>query len=239
MFVVLLLLGLTRTADSNYRFHQDQGPTQAQIQRRQEHSNLYNGHGSFNLRELAAKTKPGEEVFVSQVCSMTAVMPDAPPFDLFSFLSGLSCNADAIVIGVIRDKASFLTDDDRYVFTDYTLTVDEVLKDDSVFPIELRSDIVVTRPCGTITLEGRTVRVTDVAVASFEQGRRYVLLLKRIPNAGTYGALSSQSGFELRDGQVLKTTEVFLGMESQNGEADFLSKLRIAAGNPCKHLKSR
>ena len=234
VFLGLLLLVLSQPADSSHCLAQDQDSTNTTTQRRHEHSNLYKGRGTGNLRRLAAKAKVGDELFSSQVCSMTVGLPYPPLFNLFDFLRGLSCEADAVVSGVIKDKASFLTDDEQYVFTDYTLTIEEVFKDDLVSPLEMRSDIVVTRPCGTITLDGRKVGVTDVTVSSFDLGSRYVLLLKRVPDAGTYSALTSQSGFELRDGKVLKTTEVYLGMESKDDASGFLTALRIAAGSCAK-----
>lgn len=232
VFLVLLLLASSEPADSKHRFRQDQDLTSTKTQRRNEHSKLYKGYGSGNLRKLAAQARVGDEVFSSQVCSMTMGMPYPPLFNLFDFLKGLSCDADAVVSGVIKDKASFLTDDEQYVFTDYTLTIEEVFKDDFASPIEMHSDIVVTRPCGTITLDGRKVGVTDVVMSSFDRGSRYVLLLKRVPDAGTYSALSSHSGFELREGHVLKTTKVYLGMESEDDASGFLTALRIAAA-PC------
>jgi len=234
IFSVLLLLASSQPADSNDRSHQDQDLTSAKTQRRNEHSKIYKGYGSENLRKLAAQAKVGDEVFLSQVCAMSGGMPDAPPFILFNFLRDLSCDVDAVVSGVIKDRTSFLTDDEQYVFTDYTLTIEEVFKDDSASPIEVHSDIVVTRPCGTITLDGRKVVVTSVTLNSFDQGSRYVLFLTRVPDAGTYSALNSPSGFELRDGHVLKTTEVFLGMESENDASSFLTALRIAAGSCSK-----
>ena len=176
----------------------------------------------------------GDEIFSSQVCSMTVGLPYPPLFNLFDFLKGISCEADAVVSGVIKDKASFLTDDEQYVFTDYTLTVEEVFKDDLTSPIEMHGDIIVTRPCGAITIDGRKVGVTDVVMKSLDKDGRYVLLLKRVPDAGTYSALSSHSGFELRDGRVIKTTEVYIGMETEDDASGFLTALRIAAGSCSK-----
>lgn len=234
LFLFLLLLAVSQPANSRHRFHQDQDSTSAKTQRRHEHSKLYKGRGAGNLRELAARAKAGDELFSSQVCSMTVGMEYPPLFNLLNFLRGLSCDADAVVSGVIKDKASFLTDDEQYVFTDYTLTIEEVFKDDLASPIEMHTDIVVTRPCGTITLDGRKVGVTDVVMSSFDLGSRYVLLLKKVPEAGTYSALTSHSGFELRDSKVLKTTEVYLGMEADDDASGFLTALRIAAGSCSK-----
>jgi hypothetical protein len=234
VILVLLLLASTQPTHARQRVAQDHNSPDAKNQRRHEHSKLYAGRGTGNLRKLAAEAEVGDEIFSSQVCSMTVGLPYPPLFNLFDFLKGISCEADAVVSGVIKDKASFLTDDEQYVFTDYTLTVEEVFKDDLTSPIEMHSEIVVTRPCGTITIDGRKVGVTDVVMKSLEKDGRYVLLLKRVPDAGTYSALTSHSGFELRDGRVIKATEVHLGMETEDDASGFLTALRIAAGSCSK-----
>lgn len=234
LFLFLLLLAVSQPANSRQRLLQDQDLTSAKTQRRLEHSKLYNGRGTGNLRELAARAKVGDELFSSQACAMTMGLQYPPLFNLFDFLRGISCDADAVVSGAIKDKASFLTDDEQYVFTDYTLTVEEVIKDDLESPIEMHGDIVVTRPCGTITLDGRKVGVTDVVMKLLDKDGRYVLLLKKVRDAGTYSALTSHSGFELRDGRVIKTTEAYLGMETDDDASGFLTALRIAAGSCSK-----
>jgi hypothetical protein len=162
--VVLFLLALSQLGTTSHPLYQEQYWTRkSQIHRRNEHNELYRGYGSANLRELAAKAKEGEEVSLSQVCAMTVEMPDAPSFSLYNFLVGLACQADAIVSGVIIDQASFLTEDERYVFTDYTLKVDEIFKDDLAAPIEPHREIVFTRSCGTIILlQGLTEEIRGI-----------------------------------------------------------------------------
>ena len=43
-------------------------------------------------------------------------------------ITNLSCDADAIVVGEVTSKSSQLTEDQDFIFTDYELKVEEVIK---------------------------------------------------------------------------------------------------------------
>lgn len=43
----------------------------------------------------------------------------APPFNLTEFLRNMTCDADAVFIGQVKDKVSQLTENGEFTFTDY------------------------------------------------------------------------------------------------------------------------
>jgi hypothetical protein len=53
------------------------------------------------------------------------------------FITDLTCKADAIVTEMVLDDQSFLSDDQEWVFTDYVVQVDEVVKDNPLRPISI------------------------------------------------------------------------------------------------------
>jgi hypothetical protein len=53
------------------------------------------------------------------------------PFNLPEFLRKMTCDADAVLIGQVRDKVSQLTENREFIFTDYEVTVEEILKNNA------------------------------------------------------------------------------------------------------------
>lgn len=167
--------------------------------KQKEHSKLYRKHkGIGKLTDLVKRegnnTSDGLEVI--QLPPLREVTPGGRISVPGAFLNTLAGSADAVVIGTVTDKTSQLTENGTFVFTDYDLTVEEVLKsrDASIQP---QGSIVVTRPGGRILLQGRVVSAVDRVFHPFSIGGRYLLFLKFLPSTGAYHAVSDQGSFRL------------------------------------------
>ena len=108
------------------------------------------------------------------------------PEDAAQFLSKQACKADAIVIGTAKTKTAHLTEDETFVYTKYEFGVKEVLKDNSSYPISPNDVIAVTRPGGSVKLDGQTIRVNDENVKPLELKMGYLLFLRYIPTVNGY-----------------------------------------------------
>jgi hypothetical protein len=108
--------------------------------------------------------------------------------------------SDAIVIGDVTNALAYLSPDKTAVYTEYTVRVDEVLKQSSATPIVTGGFVDAQR-------EGGRVRFPSGRVQSYithyqgvpVTGRKYVLFLKRNEQTDVFTLLT---GYEQRDGHV-------------------------------------
>lgn len=202
---------------------------------RKEHSKLYKEfRGSKKLRETVAQTSRGEVAVINEIPDKV-YDPNAPRFDLDNFLSNMSCKADAVIIGTVKDQSSQLTEDEDFIFTDYALTVEQILKNKDGMPLQQNGTIIITRPGGTIQLEGKKVRALDEALEPFQTGGRYLLFLEFIPSTGAYKAFNSRGSFQISNNRILKLTKESLpaSLDRSQDSESFVSEIRKAIAVPC------
>lgn len=200
-----------------------------------EHSKLYKDYRfGKKLREVAAETE-GTEVAVIRGMREKTFNPDSPPFDLHSFLRNLACDADAVVIGVIKNQSSQLTEDEDFVFTDYDMSVEQILKDNAKAPIQLTNDLTISRPGGIVQLDNKIVRAIDESLDPLSIGHQYILFLTYIPTTGAYKAFDSNGSFQLSNKRIVKLTKESLPskLETGNDAESLSSEIRNVSAIPC------
>lgn len=236
LFLTTLIVGVT-VANITLRGQGQKTPsTDGEITVKQkEHSKLYKDFGvGKKLREVAAET-PGTEVGVIRGVPGKMFDPDSPRLTFHSFLKNLACDADAIVIGVINNQSSQLTEDEDFVFTDYNMSVEQILKDNAMAPIQLTSDLTISRPGGIVQLNNKKVRALDESLEPLSIGDRYVLFLNYIPTTGSYKASNSNGSFQLSDKKIIKLTKESLPskLETGNDAESLFLEIRNATAIPC------
>lgn len=190
-----------------------------------EHSKLYKGYKTGKkLRDL---TTTIGDVLLRRNVGTQGGDPNESPFDLQQLLQEMAGGADAVVVGTIGNQSSQLTEDEDYVFTDYEMDVEEVLKDNPTAPIQPNSKITITRPGGTILLNGRIVKAVDDSFLPFRKKAQYLLFLRFIPSTGGYQALNSKASFQLNGNEITKLTKESLSLGDTNA-ASFMNKVRVA-----------
>jgi len=139
--------------------HQKEQPTilknTARSVRQNEHAKMFK-HSGRQLLEIAA-TQAGDIEIIEEAGYVIQVPNSAPVVPTFQ--SAL-CKANAVVIGTLQTKTSALTEQGNFIFTDYDVTVDEVIKNNVSSPIAVGSTIVTTRDGGAIELDQRIFRAT-------------------------------------------------------------------------------
>jgi hypothetical protein len=114
------------------------------------------------------------------------------------FLHQLSCKSDAIAIVKVVGKESQLTEDEDFIFSDYSVKVVELLKNnekDSIYP---DSVMIITRPGGTVSINGRIIQAIDSEYKEMRKNNEYLLFLSYIPMTKSYKAVDAKSSFDLQ-----------------------------------------
>lgn len=158
------------------------------------------------------------------------------PKSIEAFLKTAACAADAVVVGSVSSKSSQFTEDGYSIFTDYEMTVEEVIKDNNSGHIRQNSNIVITRHGGAVEFNRKIFRVSDQSFEPFEIGGKYLLFLKFVPATGAYRALNSESSFELKQNKVKRLTKSSILYPFNYGDdaVAFASQIRADAINCAK-----
>jgi hypothetical protein len=110
----------------------------------------------------------------------------AEPASLFTLLREIGCLADAVVIGTPVSTSAALTAERTFVFTEYDVVVDDVVKNnehDSVFPGD---HLVVNRPGGEVRRDAVTLSAEDLRFKPLRIGAPHLLSLEWISDTHSY-----------------------------------------------------
>ncbi|MDT4895699.1 MAG: hypothetical protein QOH25_776 [Acidobacteriota bacterium] len=127
---------------------------------------------------------------------------ELPANSTLHWWAGLSAlpadKSDAVVIGQITDAQAFLTDDNTGLYSEFSVRITEVLKDNG--SNHLTDSIVVERVGGAVKFpNGRIKQFRFNGQEMPRVGRQYVLFLKSNGQGQDYIILT---GYELRAGRV-------------------------------------
>ncbi|HBR56779.1 MAG TPA: hypothetical protein DEA22_04820 [Blastocatellia bacterium] len=162
--------------------------------------------------------------------------PDAPKVTPTQFMEKQSCNSDAIVVGTVQDKKSHMTDDEKDIYTAYTLIVSKVLKNNLKLTIQVEDVIEVTRPGGIIKLDGRRIKAEDRTYPFLQKEKSYLLFLRFIPSISGYIVAGPDSDYRREDdGSFTPLFSTYLPYEVRHGKnlSTLLTDQRILSGEQC------
>jgi hypothetical protein len=184
----------------------DATPTQLGVltARQQSHSKLYSIYKERIRRKISdfIAHPEGRVIGVGLGVGLGPKLKESQtPEEYFGKLANAS---DAIIRGRVVQKASQITEDDTFIFTDYDVEVTEVFKDNTTSPLATGRNIVVTRPGGKIVVDEIIVEVTDAHFLPLPVDRNDVILfLHYIPETGAYRATRDTGSFQLV-GEILR-----------------------------------
>jgi hypothetical protein len=174
-------------------------------ERQKQHRQIYKDYkGVGKLQDLLNREERngGDELTIELIPGPPELSPQGKRASPADVLDSMAAEADAIVIGVIKDKSSQLTENGAFIFTDYDMTVEEVLKDNRAARVEPRTSLTVTRPGGKVVLNGRVVTAVDRLFKRLAVGGRYLLFLHHVTATGAYQAINDQGSFEIGDNKA-------------------------------------
>lgn len=160
---------------------------------------------------------------------------DAPRITSAEFLNSLSCDSDTIITGYITSKSSHLAEDETFVYTQYEITVDDVLKNSINSSIKINQNLKITRPGGVIKLDDRTITVRDERYEPLQTKKKYLLFLRSVPSADGYIVSSPNGDFIIEDKSFRKISKVASPDELRNGfSTDLLDNVHKSILIDCK-----
>jgi hypothetical protein len=113
-----------------------------------------------------------------------------------------TCQADVIVVGVATASLAHLSASHSTIYSDYIFVIGNILKDNPASPIGSKSDIVVTRPGGELTLPDGHVTFEDQDFRNLETDVMYLQFLKYIPQSTAYRPIGSYSTLRNDNGNL-------------------------------------
>lgn len=136
-----------------------------------------------------------------------------------------AAQSDAVVMGTVVKAQPYLTESRTSLYTEFTVNIEEVLKNDAGGSLLPGASLVADREGGALRLPGGRVLRYEVGGTGRlpRAGKTYVFFLKRTHDGADWSILS---GYELRGGRVLP-----LKSPSEYDAADrtvFLDDLRAA-----------
>lgn len=204
----------------------------------QEYKELYRERKGRKLSEISQETALSGNTHEVRVIigepNIPTIIPK-PAASSSEFLRDLSCKADAVVLGYVKNKSAHLTEDETFVFTEYEFSVQEILKDNSASPIEINNSIQLTRPGGLIKLNNQLIRVEDRSYTPLQMKSNYLLFLRFVSSANGYIVSSFRGDFMLEGNSFKKLSlrAIPKELESNNESQTLLNGVRNSVQSGC------
>ncbi|HEX6189158.1 MAG TPA: WG repeat-containing protein [Pyrinomonadaceae bacterium] len=165
------------------------------------HGNLYKEFESDeSLIDRIAKSRRGQFLTYSKA----VLLPDSDALpDVTTFLNDISCDADVVVEGTIVNDAPLFTPNGKFIFTEYKLKVENILKNNQKGSILKSQVITVVRAGGRINIAGRSISASVGTSVYPATGERYLLFLRYLPATRSYRAWLNGT-FQVMEDRVSK-----------------------------------
>lgn len=205
---------------------QQAGLQQSQADKRQQvHSQQVHGGIPGQITQQLAATSGDIHLRNLQSPPLTIQL------DPLSTLENLTCENDLVVLGTLKDGSSHPTVDNAYIYTDWNLTVNEIIKNNSASPVQAGQTIVVTHPGGTLEIAGRHV-YAETGEPQLQPGNEVLLYLRYLKDSGTY-SLSSPNGFIFFDTVRIDLDKARFAQFGKIQRDDLLNLARKSASEKC------
>jgi hypothetical protein len=196
--VVIGLLLVVLAAGTYYSQQRQKTATKlSSAERREIHSTFYPKYAhDRKLQEI----DPGQDVDIESSPGMKFEVPGP------NYRKNPACTTDAIIVGVVKDQSSYLTQEETFILSDYTISVEKILKDNPAAQMNPGDSIVVNRPGGILVLGGRKAETIDKDYDPLRLAGRYLLYLQFIPETSSYRGLLPDVTLENPDPKALVQT---------------------------------
>lgn len=199
-----------------------------QTARQKEHAKLFSRVSDKTIKNLvreSLKSEGGGSVSIG-IFSDKMVYPNAP-FEIDTTLQKFAKQADAVVIGTITKKESNITADNNFIFTDYTLSVENVLKNDGA-KLSEGQEVVIARPGGKVILDGVLVIITREDYPPLDMKEKYLLFLARVPNSDGYQPLNEAGSLLVRGNDATTITPTTYYIPRKQGLDTLITDIQLA-----------
>jgi len=211
VFIVIGLIGIAigQKAQSGLKGGDKTNATPIQYgvmtDRQRQHAKLFKSFGVGT--KIIDLLKTQEEVSIVKGLPSQGDVPESPRYSLPDFLQVATCDAEAILTGIVIAQSSQLTAEGDFVFTDYTIAVESVLKNFEGASISERSNVVISRAGGAVLINGHLVTAVDRSAKLLNSGDKYLFFLKNIRSTGAFTTTRGTSLISGSYGKLSRLTE--------------------------------
>lgn len=132
----------------------------------------------------------------------------------------------AVIIGTVTDAQAHLSPDKSYVYSEFDVLIDEVVKNDDQSPLTAGKSVAVERPGGRVKVPSGSIHEYRTTLNPLDVGSRYTLFL--VYRGKDYQVFT---GYRMQLGRVFPLDDITLFSRYENaGEQAFLADLHQAAG---------
>jgi hypothetical protein len=201
-----------------------------------QHSKLYNQYDSERkIQDLL--NLEDDDIHIRRSLPFRFGSPDQTRSDVDE-IKRITCAADAIVVATVKHSASQITASQSFVFTDYGLLVQEVLRNNTPEVIHQESEISVTRPGGAVLVDGRRITAIDESFLPLRRGNQYLLFLRYLPETESFASIEtgesyelSATGLQLLKGPSGQSKDL---VAAKNNAISLVNEIRAVTNGPCK-----
>ena len=220
LFLTAVLFGIQGQPQSTQASQNRQTPARAETIEEADVS-------QFPIVEyVAERSLAGEERAKWEAKGQKYNSKHVPPINefsnqVFSFIDwerGLAAfpfdRSSAVIIGEIIGAQAHLSSDETKIYSEFTVQVNEVLRNDKLVTLTPQSKITVERPGGRVRFPSGKIVIAAVSNQDLPRiGRRYVLFLTHeFIMGGRYDdTFFILTGYELRDGKAFPLDKVSAG----------------------------
>ncbi len=137
-------------------------------------------------------------------------------------------NSDLVIIGYPQHRESELTQEGSFVFSDYSVWISTIYKNDKKYQILPGSSIVITRAGGMVDIKGKKIHGIVPGFPLFRLGGQYIMCLRYIPESGSF-LLPPGGSFWIDDNNVVNPS-VGLSSVTAKDKTVFINKLNEILG---------
>lgn len=145
----------------------------------------------------------------------------------------MGSNSNLVMRGTVIGKASQITADGGFIFTDYQVQVKSVLKAPVEFDVTRGDMVTVVRPGGAVLLDGHFLEAIDQSAENLALNLDYVFFLRFIPETGGFIESDNRGAFAIgSDSRVRSISGEFFRPDLQGQTVDqFLENIAEALEN--------
>ena len=144
--------------------------------------------------------------------------------------------SDAVLLGRVKTAQAYLSNDKTGVYSEFTVRVDQVFKNNESIKLGLGDSVVLEREGGAVQFpSGRTQRYSLTGQEMPKTGQQYVFFLKHNKQEQNFSILTA---YEMQNGRVvpLDSVDVFTPYENANPNV-FMTRLNESVANHQQTLK--
>jgi len=230
-------VGASKLQDKDKKQYQEEFADATPIQpgvmteKQEQHSKLYSQYNTRNkIQDLLKLNDDGIQI----IRGLPLPFDSGQVRSEADEIKRMTCAADTIVLGTVKKSASQITEGQSFLFTDYVLLVQQVLKNNSRSLLQQEAEIMITRPGGAVLIDNKRVTAIDKSIPPLRRGKQYLLFLRYLPETDSYASIETGESYEVNRNTLQLVKHLPEGVISAKHNAvSFVNEVKAAVSRPC------